>query len=349
MLRKFRQSTAVLLATLGLGAALPAQGQEVEILFNTYASHGHPWNADVVFPWFEDVTKATGGRVTFNVPPASLAPPPEQYKGVVRGVFDAAYINLVFVQNFAELVQLSSLPLGTFSAQGNSRALWETYQEYFAEAGEFDDVHLVALYVGLPGDIMLRRKGTGVSGNFRGIKTYAIPGSAAQLLDGVGAAVVSAPGVQAYEVISSGTVDVYAGLALYDFEAFNVFQYAQKALMVPGGLSAPSFALFVNKDRWAALSPEDQQTVMDMAQSHLVPNVGAFDAYARQSKTHAEALGIEIDQAPDALMAAFRPSADELDAAWIAKAEAKGVDGRAALDFYRSRAKAYAEALAEED
>ncbi|MFV0384741.1 hypothetical protein [Paracoccus sp. (in: a-proteobacteria)] len=342
MARKISRIAAILTA-LACGAGTPVQAQE--ILFNTFAAHNHPWNADVLFPWFEDVTEATGGRVTFNVPPASLAAPPDQYKGVVRGVFDGGFTNLVFIRNLAELVQISSLPLGTFSARGNSRALWETYQEYFAGAGEFDDVELVALYVGLPGDIMLRSAALDIGDNFRGIKTYATPGAAAQLFDGVGAAVVSAPGVQAYEVISSGAVDAYAGLALYDFEAFNVFQYAEKAIMVPGGLSAPSFALFINKDRWAEISEADQQTIMQMAQSHLVPNVGAFDDYARQSQDHARDRGIEITQASDALTGAFRPHAGKLDEAWIARAEARGVDGRAALQFYRDRARQYAAEL----
>ncbi|MFV0384742.1 hypothetical protein [Paracoccus sp. (in: a-proteobacteria)] len=346
MISRIRKATAVL--TLGAslaGFSVPASAQEVKLIFNTFISHAHIWNADVLFPWLNDLSQATEGRVTFDVPPSTLAPPPAQYTSVVRGTFDGGYINMTFLENFAGLMQISALPRGTFSAEGNSRALWETYQEYFAPVGELDDVHLLALYVGLPGDLLLRDKSADQAGSIKGVKMYTIPGPSAKLMDAARAAVVAAPAVQAYEIISSGTVDAFAGLALFDFEAFNIYQYTKSAVLIPGGLSAPSFALFMNKDRWAEISEADQQAITAIAQDKLQTYVGAYDIASRKALENARAAGIEVIDAPDSLMEQFAPAADAMDEDWIAKAEAKGVDGRAALEFYRTKAREYSEEL----
>lgn len=346
MFNQLRLGTAAAAISLSItGIATPSWSGNVEIMFNTFISHEHIWNKSVLFPFFEDVTEATEGRVTFNVPAATLAPPPAQYTSVVRGTFDAGYINMTFLENFAELMQISALPRGTFSAEGNSRALWETYNKFLAPAGELDDVHLLALYVGLPGDILSENGTIDEISDFRGKKMYTIPGPSAKLMDATDAAVVAAPAVSAYEIISSGTVDAYSGLALFDFEAFNVYQYTNSATLIPGGLSAPSFAIFINKDRWAEISPEDQETIMEMAQSHLIKNVSVYDVAARKALENARAAGIEVIDAPDSLMAELSPAADAMDEAWIAKAKQKGVDGRAALAFYRETARANAEKL----
>ncbi|MFV0245259.1 MAG: hypothetical protein ACK5IB_09605 [Qingshengfaniella sp.] len=346
MISSLRKATAALTFGASLAAVTaPARAENVELIFNTFISHAHIWNAQVMFPWLDDLSEATEGRVTFKVPPSTLAPPPAQYTSVVRGTFDVGYINMTFLENFAELMLISALPRGTFSAEGNSRALWETYQEYFAPVGELDDVHLLALYVGLPGDLLMRSKGADEAGSIRGMKMYTIPGPSAKLMDAGKAAVVAAPAVQAYEIISSGTVDAYAGLALFDFEAFNVFQYTKSAVLIPGGLSAPSFALFMNKDRWAEISPEDQEAMMAVAQTKLQEYVGAYDIAQRAAVATARAEGIEVIDAPEALMTQFAPASDAMDEEWIAKANAKGVDGRAALDFYRAKAFEYSDAL----
>ncbi len=42
-------------------------------------------------PWTDEITKATDGRVKFDIPTSSLAAPPQQMDGVVKGVFDMAY------------------------------------------------------------------------------------------------------------------------------------------------------------------------------------------------------------------------------------------------------------------
>lgn len=84
---------------------------------------------------------------------------------------------------------------------------------------------------------------------------------------------------------------------------------------------------------------------MEMAQSHLIKNVSVYDVAARKALENARAAGIEVIDAPDSLMAELSPAADAMDEAWIAKAKQKGVDGRAALAFYRETARANAEKL----
>ena len=68
-----------------------------------------PTYTKVLAPWFDDIEKATQGRVKINRPPQSLAPPPEQLNMVVSGVADGAFQFNAFLQKSHPLIQIGSL------------------------------------------------------------------------------------------------------------------------------------------------------------------------------------------------------------------------------------------------
>jgi TRAP-type C4-dicarboxylate transport system substrate-binding protein len=184
---------AALLAALSRGAAA-----QTTILFNSFIPPAHPVNTRIMKPWTDEITKATDGRVKFDIPTSSLAAPPQQMDGVVKGVFDMAYQFHGLMPN-AKLSQLPQLPGVNSSSKGSSIALWRTYEKYFKQANEYKDVHVVAMWVGLQGPIYAMKGALDDPAQLKGMKMYGLPGPAAKVLEGAGAGVVAAPAVRSHE------------------------------------------------------------------------------------------------------------------------------------------------------
>lgn len=311
---------------------------ETNILFNSFIPSGHLWNQQVLNPWLDEITLKTEGRVTFDVPPTSLAPPQAQYDSVAKGVFDAAYVANVFIENRVKLPSLGLLPFTQVSVEASTLALMNTYDKYFAQANEYKQVHLLGLWVGMGGEILSSDKPILSLDDLNGVKAYSLPGVTSDMLEKSGSTVVSVPAVKSYELISSGTVDVFASLNAFDFEMFKSSQYAKYVTMIPGGTQAPVFSLFMNKRVWNKIDKADQEIITELAHAKFAEFAGAYDVGMRESRKRLAEQGIQFHNAPEDLMADLKRFGQPYVDAWLQDAENLGVDGQAALDFYLSEA-----------
>ena len=321
-------------------AALPfaAAAEGTTILLNSFIQPQHPFNTRVLKPWADDVTKATEGRVKFEIPPASLAAPSQQMEAVQKGIVDAAYAFHGFLGERIKLTQIAHLPFINGSARGSSVALWRTYEKYFAKANEYKDVQLLGLFM-FPGGTTFAMKGPikQVS-DIKGTKMFALAGVPAEIMEAAGAGVVAAAAVRSYEIISSGTVDSFAGYAVQDAATFKTLQYAKSVTDVEGSLTAPAFALFVNKKKWASIAAKDRDTIVKLSGEALAHRLAVLDEVETKARADAKAKGIEFITADASFTAALKKFAQPLETAWLADAEKLGVDGKAALAFYKQQA-----------
>jgi TRAP-type C4-dicarboxylate transport system substrate-binding protein len=328
-----RQALAVAAAIAVLSPI--ASAQTTTILFNSFIPPAHPVNTRIMKPWTDEITKATDGRVKFDIPTSSLAAPPQQMDGVVKGVFDMAYQFHGLMPN-AKLSQLPQLPGVNTTSKGSSIALWRTYEKFFKNAGEFKDVHVITMWVGIQGPIFAMKGALDDPAQLKGLKMFGLPGPAAKVLEGVGAGVVAVPAVRSHEIISGGTVDAFAGYSAMDANAFKTLQYAKQLIDVPGGLTAPSFVVFINKKKWDALAQQDRDAITKLGGEAFAARSSVYDEI--EAKVRSEASGLTIKAASPALAAEVAKHAKPLEDEWIAGAKAMGVDGAAALAFYREEA-----------
>jgi TRAP-type C4-dicarboxylate transport system substrate-binding protein len=330
-----RRTITALLVAAGLPLAASAQ---TTLLFNSFIQTQHPVNVRILKPWAEDVAKATQGRVKIDIPPSSLAAPPQQMDGVVKGVFDMAYQFHGFLAPKIKLTQLAHLPGTNVTAKGSSIALWRTYEKYFKQADEFKDVQLLGLFVFQPATIFSMKGPLASVADFKGIKVFAVPGVAATVLEKAGAGVVAAAAVRSHEIISGGTVDAFGGYTVNDAQAFKTLQYAKHVVDLPGGLTATAFALFVNKKKWASIAAQDREAIEKLSGEALAARFAELDALEAKVRSDAAAQGLQIKPASDAFADEMRKLSMPLEQAWLADAKAAGVDGAAALAFYRQQA-----------
>lgn len=335
-----RRQLIVTACLAAFAAVLPlaATAQSTTILLNSFIPPQHPFNTRVLKPWTDDVTKATDGRVKFDIPPSSVAAPPQQMDAVQKGVVDAAYAFHGFLGERIKLTQIAHLPFINGSAKGSSVALWRTYEKYFAKAHEYKDVQLLGLFMFPGGTTFAMKSPIKQVSDLKGTKMYALAGVPAEIMEAAGAGVVAAPAVRSYEMISSGTVDAFSGYAVMDAATFKTLQYAKSVTDVPGSLTAPAFALFVNKKKWASIASADREIIIKLSGEALAQRLSVLDEIEANARADAKAKGIEFITADGPFTAALKKLAQPLEAAWLADAERLGVDGKAALAYYKQQA-----------
>lgn len=324
---------------LSLGA-VPAQA--IEILLSPFAPPNDIINTHVVRPWAEDVKRVTEGRVTIKFSDTSLAAPPQQWEMVTQGIADAGYTFNGFQLNRLLLPQVAHLPFIGPSAEASSLALWRTHKKFFESAGEYKDIVLLGLIVGPTGQIYsLTDKPLDSIEKFKGLKTWGLPGVPAREADSMGASVVPGPAVRIHDVVSKGIVDAFMGIALYHADAYNGLQFAKSATIVPGGISAPSFSLMMNRGTWAKIPAKDQQLIMSVSGEAIAKRAKAYDEAEKAVTAKFVAAGGRIVKPSDQFMGQLLNSWNFLEGEWLANAERRKVDGRAALQFYRAELAAH--------
>jgi len=338
MKRKFTAQLGALLTALAFSLpALPAQA-ETRILFNVFLPpHHFIW--PVYRAWGKEVESVTEGRVKVDFPAKSAAPPPKQWDAVTGGVVDGALIFNGFIQNRAVLPLVSHLP---WTARGDavatSTALWRTYEKFFREKDEHKGVQVLSLYTFIGGTYCSTTdKPIESAADLRSRKMWALPGVAADLLKNMDVSYVPGPAVKINEHVSRNVVDGYTGITYNSILQFKAANYTKSCLAFPDLINNSSFVMFMNKDKWAEISPADQKAIMAASGEKISRAVGrAVGEAEERAKKKLQNDGIQILPAPKAFIAEVQKAAKPIVADWIKKADAKGVNGQAALDFYIS-------------
>lgn len=326
---------AAMLAVVAM-SAIPTLSQAKErLIVNCFWPPKHYVCSKLLPEWLEQVEKVTEGRVVGNIPPKSVAPPPEQLASVEKGVVDAAVQFNGLIGNRVKGPLVAMQPFaGSNDAAAMSQALWETTQKFYPD--EFTTVQLLGQWVVSPGQLfsMTDTPITTVE-EFASRKMWALPGPIAGMAKELGAGVVSTPAVKSNEVISTGVVDGHLGLGGDAIQAFQVIPYTKSMTRFTEPLYSTSFSFVMNKDKWDSISPEDQAAIMSVSGSAFGSKAGAgWDSIGAEVFARFDEFGIAIVDADPALEVALKEAAKPITAKWLADAGPNSAD---ALDFYKQR------------
>lgn len=326
-----------LLAAAMLMTPLAAQA-DTSIIFNNFLGPNDTLYTDVIRPWLDDIETQTEGRVTFQVPEATLAPPPELLSMVQQGIADGGFIMTGFLEGSNPLLQISMLPSVNASAMAGSIASWRTYQDYLSQAETLEGVELLGLLTVAPGGFYaMNDKVFDDISDFQGAKFWALPGYASRALTELGAVVSPGPAVRMYEVISGGVVDAYCCINFPSVFNFNVSQFTKSVTVLPSNFYSPAFAFYLSDEIWDTISPEDQAIIHSLSGEALGRRLGTTDAIDQQAREDFIAAGGLIHPASDDMIAALAEAWSPIYQSWIDSADAAGIDGAAALAYYREQ------------
>jgi len=333
--------TGIALAAVSVTAiigAAPATA-ETKLLFNRFVPAKHPFNTGMFVPWAKDVAKATEGRVKVEFSTASLAPPPKQWNMVSKGIADVAMLANIFERNRLKLPPMAQLPFLGEKAEARGVGLWRTHEKFFAKANEYKGIHLLGQWVLSGANLYHGKKPILSLADLKNEKMWVIAGMPNKMMSEFGAVVVSVPGVKMFNVVSKGIVNGTT-TSTYTLAAFKTMPYIKHATLIPDGLHGVTFSLLLNAKKWKRLSKADKAAIASVSGERIAVNAGRkTDRLDAAIKKVAIKKGIEFHKASPAFVKDMKSIAAHYTADWIKSAESRGVDGAAALAYFKSQAK----------
>jgi TRAP-type C4-dicarboxylate transport system substrate-binding protein len=261
---------------------------------------------------------------------------------VTQGVADGTYIFNAFALKRLLLPQIAHLPFATPTSEAQAVALWRTYKKFFEAANEFDGVVPIGFFGSPAPHLWSLEKGKPIvtANDLKGVKTWSLPGDNARALETLGAVIVSGPAVRSYEIISKGIVQAWGSHNYDGATSFNVTQFAESVTHIEGGMGSASFSIFINKDKWASIPKKDQDLIMSVSGETLARSTKVWDERDAKAREKLKAEGrLQMLVASDELMAELRKRWAFLEDEWIANANSRKIDGKAALQFYKDQVK----------
>ncbi|HPE62191.1 MAG: TRAP transporter substrate-binding protein DctP [Thiothrix sp.] len=326
----------VVISLTGLFFTTPVQAK-TRLLVNCFLPPQHFLCREVLPEWKKSVEAATEKRVVINIPAKSMSPPPAQLESVLNGVFDGA---LQFNGFITEQVVGPRISMTPFTAVADSEvmsmALWRTYEKFMADKNEYQGVQLLGLFAA-PGADFFSTTNTPITtlDDLKSRKMWALPGAPAELLKTLGTPVVSTPAVGMNEIISHGVVDGHVGAPSNEVVAFNVLPYSKSVTRTRQKIFSPGFSFFVSDAKWKAISPQDQQAILAVSGEAFSRMAGATWWKHEQEALKKIDEKIQVLEADPAFEAEMIKASQPFIDAWIKQAEAKGIDGKTALQFYQ--------------
>ena len=332
-----RFAIRLVMAAFGLSIAQGAALAQTKLLLSTFFPATHPIYADVLVPWAKSVEPATQGRVKIEFSASSLAPPPGQLDMVQKGVADVALQYTGVVPNRLQLELLTELPGPVSDSARMSQALWNTHERHFRSADQYKGLHLLALIVFPPQELFCVKGLYSTMEQLRAAKIATTPGTAARQYGAITNGVVAGPAVRFFETVSKGIVDAYAGVTPIDVISFNLAPSTRCAMQIPDLRTAGSFALVMSERKWKELSEADRAAIAAVSGAAFAARMSAMDrANVASAKKLADG-GVKFLDASPELTGELRKAWSFLDDEWIREAGKRGVDGAAALQFYREQ------------
>ncbi len=312
-----------------------------QLNFSSWLPPSHPIVADMMQPWIDNVNKATDGRVAMKILAKGLGHPKAYFDIVKNGMADAGYTCNAYSPGRFLLSEGVELPFLGNKAEATCVAYWRTYKKYFEKANEYRGVKLLGLMTHGPGHIHNSKLVAQSMADVKGMKFRVPGGIAAKVAASLGIVGIQKPASQAYELLSRGVADGVV-LPLESIKSFKITKVVPYTTLVPDGLYNVAFYLVMNQKTFNSFSPADQKAVMAESGEKFAKLAGkAWDAADIVGLADMKANGNTVETATPEFIAEIKAATKHLEAAWVKKANARGVQGESALRFFRQQVKEY--------
>jgi len=328
---------ALLSGTAALMLAGPASAAE-KWMFDVWLPLKHPIKTGFQDVFANDVKRVTNGRVTVEFPASRLAPGSKQWESVEKGITDAATFYSGWHRNRIRLPALAHLPFMVPNAEKASVAIWRTYDKMFRQKGEMKGLKVLAFVTHNGSQIANSKRPISSVGDLKGMKIRSSAGEAKLSLTLMGANPVVTSGAKIFEYVSKGVVD---GLqdGMHAPLAFKITRYLKYVTNIPGSMGTITFPLVVGMKKWNGISKADQTAIEGISGDKLSAAGGiAFDRFTDRSIALMKKEGVKFQNAPPAMVANMRKLLAPMREAYIKSAATRGIDGNAAIAYYRSQA-----------
>jgi TRAP-type C4-dicarboxylate transport system substrate-binding protein len=332
------RTLATALVLLVLLAVVPAAVAQTTLTMSSWVSPQHHLTSTVLQGWANEVEKATGGRVKFQMLPKHPSSPPGTFDAVRDGLVDLSFVTASYTPARHVLPLMPELPGGGETALVNSIAYSRMYWKHFHTVGEYRGVKLLGVFTHGPGQMFTKKPVNGI-GDIQGLKIRTGGGIAEAVAKALGASAFVKPAPESYELLKSGVADGVF-FPLESIISFKLDTVLEQATLFPGGMYSSAFGFFMNEDKWNRLPKQDQAAIEKISGEHIARLAGqSWDDADQRGFEALKKSGVKIVTASPELQAEVRKRSAPIVEDWVKQASAKGVDAAKILAEFREELK----------
>ena len=327
---RFTLASACVTAAL----ATPAVQAQVVLNANMWLPPTHPTSATLV-PLCEDMAKATSGRVKCNILSKAVVSPVQTFDAVKNGVADISYIVDGYTPGRFQMSKMAEMPFLGNAADSISVAYHRTYEKFLKKADEHKGVKVLAVATHGPGQLFTKKPINSLE-DLKGLKIRTGGGLVNDVIKDLGAVGMFKAAPEVYELMAGGIIDgfVFAKESVHVLKLIPLFTHNTA---FPGGLYNVTFTYLMNEAKWAQISKQDQAALEKLFGEHLALRNGkTWEVVDAQGVAEMKKAGIVISTPSPKFVAEVAAKIKHLEQDWIKSANAKGIDGAAALKFFRA-------------
>jgi len=304
-------------------AAAAARAETVVIKLETYAGPRHAMNTHGWPEWIKAAEAAAPGMFKFEMsyPPID---PRVLYDRVRSGIGDMAWITHGYTTGRFVLPEIVELPNVDGDGRTMSRALWRIHAKHFAKLDEYKGAEALTVFTHGPGMVHSRKPITSLK-DFEGLKVRTGGGVQSEIAKRLGIVAVSAPATKAHEILSQGVADgVFFSLeTITSFKLGDVVKYHYA---VPGGLYTASFAVVMNKAKYASLSPAHKAALGKVSGEFMAAHMGkTWDDADKVSAAELAKTNNTVGPLPAAVAAELQKKIADIELDWVKRAKEVGL------------------------
>ena len=335
MKRRTFMTSGIAATVLAFGlSATAAFAETVTLRMSTWLPPKHHHTAVTLPKWIAAIEEASGGTLKIKIDPAPIAKPPGQYDVVRDGAADMAYHVVAYTPGPFEILRGSELPFLSPNAEIGSQAAYDWYDRNIGFDKEFKDVKIITMFVHGPGAVHSKEPIKTLE-DLAGVKLR-VGGGGVRMAEALGATPVAMPAPQAYEAIQKGVADG----AMFPFESIAGFRLGELVnyhLEIPGGLYTTPFAIMMNPAKYDSLSDAHKKVLTDLGGVNGAKIIGKgwdeADAVGRAKAVEQDGVFHSLEGAE---LERWKEKIAFMNAAWIEKANAAGLDGAALLEDFEA-------------
>ena len=326
-------------ATAALAVIAPASAQTT-LTMSSWVSPAHHLTSVVLQGYGDEVEKASGGRIKFQMLPKHPSAAPGTFDAVRDGLVDVSYVTASYTPARHVLPLVAELPGAGDTAEINSVAYSRLHWKYLDKAGEYKGVHLVGVFTHGPGQMFNTKRPIKSLADLQGMKIRTGGGIAEAMARALGASAFVKPAPESYELLSSGIADGVF-FPQESIVSFKLDQLVKYATLFPGGFYSSSFGFFINEDKWNKLSKADQELLAKFGGEHLARRAGkSWDNVDRIGNEGMKKAGVQIETPNAALIKDIQAKAQPVVEGWIKEVkEKRNMDGAMLLNEFRAELK----------
>lgn len=283
--------------------------------------------------WCKEVEKRTQGEVTINYFPAqALSKAPQTYDDIISQIADIGMTALAYSSGRFPTAEAIDLPMGYKSGVQATLVANAVLNKFTPE--EFAQTHIMYLHAHGPGLITTRNKKIATMEDMKGLKIRTT-GSSRLIINALGGSSVGKHMNESYQLLQKGVVDG----SLHPLESNKGWKLGEVVKYVTESYPVAyttTFAVFMNKDKWDALSLQTQQTIQEINLEWAQKHGQAWDDSDKEGIEFFKSKGGQFVPLSDAEASRWKNAMTPVIDEYIEKANKKGIDGKAVVDFIRT-------------